>query len=171
MNNEHGFNIRQIQKALRILYKNGENIPIVYEDGVFGEETERAVIAFQTQNGLEPTGVVNYDTWTKLMESADYYIRKNAEPLPIIPFVSDEKNAVLPNEKGEAVWFLQAMLIVIGEKYSGFDEVFLNGINDKATSDAIIFIHKCASGETCNGELTKVTWNSVAKLFNVIQRS
>ena len=168
MNEEHEFNIRQIQRALRILHKNGEDIPIVFEDGIFGEETERAILAFQTQNGLVPSGIVDYDTWVLLMESANEYIRKNAEPFPIFPYVSDEESSVLPEEEGKAIWFLQAMLIAIGEKYSGTDGVELNGKNDEATRNAIKYIHKCEEGESCDGALTRKTWNSVARLFNAI---
>ena len=168
MNEEHEFNIRQIQRALRILHKNGEDIPIVFEDGIFGEETERAILAFRTQNGLVPNGIVDYDTWVLLMESANEYIRKNAEPFPIFPYVSDEESSVLPEEEGKAIWFLQAMLIAIGEKYSGTDGVELNGKNDEATRNAIKYIHKCEEGESCDGALTRKTWNSVARLFNAI---
>ena len=168
MNEEHNFNIRQIQHALRILHKNGEDIPNVYEDGIFGEETEKGIIAFQAQNGLSPTGIVDYDTWVLLMEKANEYIRKNAEPFPIFPYVSDEESSVLPEEEGKAMWFLQAMLIAIAERYSGIDGVILNGINDEATRNAIKYIHKCEADENCDGALTRKTWNSVARLFNAI---
>ena len=168
MNEEHDFNIRQIQRALRILHKNLEDIPAVFEDGIFGEETERAVIAFQAQNGLLPNGVVDYETWVALMEEANEYIKKNAEPFPIFPYVSDEESGVLPDEEGKALWFLQAMLIAIGEMYSGVDGVKLNGKNDSATRDALAFIHRKATGNETDGALTKATWNSVAMLFNAI---
>ena len=168
MNGEHDFNIRQIQRALRIFHKNGEDIPIVYEDGVFGEETEKGIIAFQAQNGLSPNGIVDYDTWVLLMEKANEYVRKNAEPFPIFPYVSDEESSVLPEEEGKAMWFLQAMLIAIAERYSGIDGVVLNGINDEATRNAIKYIHKCEADEKCDGALTRKTWNSVARLFNAI---
>ena len=168
MNEEHEFNIRQIQRALRILHKNGEDIPIVFEDGIFGEETERAILAFQKQNNLPESGIVDYETWVLLMESTNEYIRKNAEPFPIFPYVSDEESSVLPEEEGKAIWFLQAMLIAIGEKYSGTDGVELNGKNDEATRNAIKYIHKCEEGESCDGALTQKTWNSVARLFNAI---
>lgn len=168
MNKEHEFNIRQIQRALRILHKNGEDIPPVYEDGIFGPETERAIIVFQEQNGLEPTGTADHDTWVLLMEEANVYLRKNAEPFPIFPYTDDEEDAVLPEKEGKAVWFLQAMLIAISERYSGFDEVVLNGKNDVATRNAVMKIHECAEGEKCDGALTRRTWNSVARLFNAI---
>lgn len=168
MNDEHQFNIRQIQRALRILHKNGEDIPKIYEDGIFGSETENAIKAFQLQNGLLPTGVVDYATWEKLMERANEYILKNAEAFPIFPYVSDEESSVLPESAGKAMWFIQAMLIAIAEKYAGFDEVHLTGINDSATRKAIADIHKKTEGEETEGALTKATWNSVARLFNAI---
>ena len=168
MNEEHEFNIRQIPRALRILHKNGEDIPVVYDDGIFGPETVRGVIAFQTQNGLLANGIVDYETWVRLMEKANDYVRKNAEPFPIFPYVSDEESSVLPYDEGKAMGFLQAMLIAIAERYSGIDGVILNGINDEATRNAIKYIHKCEAEEKCDGALTRKTWNSVARLFNAI---
>ena len=44
------------------------NIPTVNEDGVFGGETERAVIAFQQSTGLNPTGVIDVTTWERISE-------------------------------------------------------------------------------------------------------
>lgn len=166
MNAGHEFNIRQIQRALRILHKNGEDIPIVYEDGIFGPETEKAIIAFQEQNGIEPDGIVDRETWERLMDAANSYLQKNAEPFPIFPYVSDEEDSVLPEEEGKAIWFLQAMLIAIAERYSGFDGVILNGKNDEATRKAVKYIHKIAEKEESEGALTRRTWNSVARFFN-----
>lgn len=168
MEEEHRFNIRQIQRALRILHKNGEDVPIVYEDGIFGEETERAVIAFQALYGLEPSGIVDYETWVRLMEAANGHIIGNAQPFPIFPYVSDEESGVLPEGEGKAIYFLQAMIIAISEKYSGFDEVTLSGTNDEATRNAIIKIYELSEGETATGALTRKTWNAVARLFNAI---
>lgn len=168
MNEEHEFNIRQIQRALRILHKNGEDIPAVYEDGIFGPETERGIIAFQLQNNLPPNGIVDYETWVHLMEKANDYIQKNAEPLPIFPYVSDEEDSVLPDDYGKAIWFLQAMLIAIAEKYSGFDKVKLTGVNDEATRNAVEYIHKKTEGEAFDGVLSRKSWNFAARLFNAI---
>lgn len=168
MNEEHEFNIRQIQRALRILHKSGEDIPVVFEDGIFGEETEKAVLAFQKLNNLPQNGIVDYDTWVLLMENANRYIMENAEPFPIFPYVSDEENSVLPEEEGKAIWFLQAMLIAIAEKYSGINGVELNGKNDGPTKNAVKYIHEKSGGEKTDGSLTKKTWNSVARLFNAI---
>jgi len=41
-------------------------IPPVPENGIFDEQTERSVIAFQTMFGLPPTGIVDEATWNEL---------------------------------------------------------------------------------------------------------
>lgn len=50
------------QKLLSKLY------PITSLDGDFGPETQRAVIAFQTENGLVPDGIVGKNTWAKVSQ-------------------------------------------------------------------------------------------------------
>lgn len=165
---EYDFNVRQIQRALRILHKNGWDIPKVFEDGIFGEETERAVIAFQKENGLPPDGIVGKRTWELLMEKANEVLSENAEPFPIFPYVSDEESAVLPEEEGRAIYFLQAMLIAVAEKFSGFDGVVLNGKNDEATRAAIKKLRKYEEDEEPDGRLDRKSWNAVARLFNAI---
>lgn len=49
-------------KLLSMLY------PISSVDGIFGRETQNAVIAFQSENGLIPDGIVGVRTWPKIIE-------------------------------------------------------------------------------------------------------
>ena len=35
-------------------------------DGVFGPETQRAVVAFQMENWVTPDGIVGRNTWSKV---------------------------------------------------------------------------------------------------------
>ena len=44
------------------------SIPILSEDGVFGESTENAVLTFQRSVGLNPTGVIDVTTWERIAE-------------------------------------------------------------------------------------------------------
>jgi peptidoglycan hydrolase-like protein with peptidoglycan-binding domain len=55
-----------IQQMLSYISLTIPEIPLVPENGLFDEETEKAVIAFQTKFGLEPTGTVNEETWNEL---------------------------------------------------------------------------------------------------------
>jgi peptidoglycan hydrolase-like protein with peptidoglycan-binding domain len=55
-----------IQEMLSYISLVIPTIPPITTDGVFGEEIERAVIAFQQMFGLEPTGIVDEATWNEL---------------------------------------------------------------------------------------------------------
>lgn len=37
-------------------------------DGIFGNRTKNAVVAYQTSRGLEPDGIVGCNTWRSLQE-------------------------------------------------------------------------------------------------------
>lgn len=55
-----------IQQMLSYISLKIPSIPTVVVNGIFDEETEKAVIAFQTMFGLEPTGTVNETTWNEM---------------------------------------------------------------------------------------------------------
>lgn len=59
--------IYEIQAALRdISRRNDRVLPRLIPDGIFGSETEAAVISFQRLVGVNATGIVDYVTWTEI---------------------------------------------------------------------------------------------------------
>lgn len=58
-----GENVRQLQIYLNRIAESYPSIPTVSPTGVFGNQTQAAVIAFQTQFGLQPNGIVSAPTW------------------------------------------------------------------------------------------------------------
>lgn len=60
--------VRLLQQYLNYVAMSFPNIPTVNPTGYFGPRTQEAVIAFQNQIGLEPTGVVSAITWTALVD-------------------------------------------------------------------------------------------------------
>ena len=64
----HGEDVMRLQGYLNeISYFHPDNIPTLQVDGNFGPRTEGAVIDFQTLAGLEPDGIVDFDTWYTLL--------------------------------------------------------------------------------------------------------
>lgn len=51
--------------------------PVGTIDGIFGQNTEKAVKAFQTENGLTPDGIVGPKTWSALKDN------KTSRPFPV----------------------------------------------------------------------------------------
>ena len=64
-----GKDVRALQELLNYAYELDSNgLYSVNEDGIFGTETQNAVIAFQRKYGLDADGIVGPLTWNKLIE-------------------------------------------------------------------------------------------------------
>lgn len=64
-----GAEVRELQKLLNL---SGAGLTI---DGDFGTKTEKAVIKFQSDNGLDPDGICGPLTWDKLKTQPTNAIR------------------------------------------------------------------------------------------------
>lgn len=159
-------NIRNVQHALRVLNKNGEDVPEVYEDGIFGAETGNAVSTYQKNAGLSPNGEVDAATWENLMKESEQMEQETALPLPIMPFQSERVSTVKVGESGEAVWFAQTMFHIIAHRFSGFDDVPINGKNDGETTKALRYVQNASHCPCKDGTLDKDTWDELARLFS-----
>ena len=63
-----GINVQNLQRYLSRISEFNPSIPTVAVTGNFGPETQRAVTAFQQENGLPPRGVVGLQTWNEIAE-------------------------------------------------------------------------------------------------------
>lgn len=67
---DEGRAVRQLQQNLQRIAAQDPAIPTVTVDGVFGENTRRAVLALQRQLGMEETGTVGPVLWTRAADAA-----------------------------------------------------------------------------------------------------
>lgn len=63
-----GPKVEQMQEQLNAISNNYPLIPKIAVDGIFGENTQEAVMVFQDVFGLPQTGTVDYRTWYKIQE-------------------------------------------------------------------------------------------------------
>ena len=63
-----GNKVRQIQEQLNAIADSYPALPEVTVDGIYGEDTQKAVREFQRVFHLPVTGVVDYPTWYEIQE-------------------------------------------------------------------------------------------------------
>jgi len=81
-NGSRGQSVSQLQFMLRAVSEYINDIPPVTEDGIFGQQTQNAVIAFQRFAGLTPDGIVGPATWKALYDRASAILGVNNRLVP-----------------------------------------------------------------------------------------
>lgn len=148
--NSRGSDVLILQKKLYLI-----GYEITELDGVFGNETERAVSAFQKDNNISVTGVVTNVTWRALKKAKEKKGRSLPAPKVTLVYVDTNKDPTLAsygktflsNSQGRAIvstaqQFMGVPYVFGGTTPSGFDcsgllqYVFkLNGVNIPRLAD------------------------------------
>lgn len=154
--------ITDLQEMLRMIYPDD----FLSKDGLFGSETKKSVERFQKEQGLPMSGVADLQTWEAIERE---YQRANVLQGPAEPlFIILQPNQVI--EKGSEnthLYLLQGVLTGISRYYEQMPIVRFTGILDEPTAEAISWLQDRA-GLPATGELDKVTWRHLAKLYRLI---
>ena len=89
-------------------------------DGVFGIETHRAVIAFQRDNQLKPTGIVDTKTWNTIKNQQPSLNKTNKKDAP----KKHAPNPIPSIELNQKTSPAAAAIIRTAQKYTGTPYVF-----------------------------------------------
>ena len=74
-----GFAVTTLQYLLQELTHTYDESLSVPMDGIFGEETQKAVRAFQLRNALPPNGVADLLTWNRIADQYNLLFRSYRE--------------------------------------------------------------------------------------------
>lgn len=119
-----------------VLLQQGYNLAV---DGVFGERTRQAVIAFQTENGLVADGIVGANTWRTLL---------------VLP----PRPTLRQGDRGSYVRYAQAKLTSKLYPLGAIDGVFGN-----ATRNAVVEFQQ-ENGLTADGIVGPRTWEILSRI-------
>ena len=157
--------IRNLQKYLRQISYEDENIPPVPIDGIFESTTEEALRAFQIKMGLENTGIADRETWDALYEGYLGSIARLSPPKPFSPFLRLPDGETLSfGDVSFAVAAVQFLLNESSQTLDTLDELAIDGIYGKATRDAVLRFQE-GHGITPTGAVDKNTWDILVDTF------
>ena len=160
-----------IQRSLSRISQNYPTIPNIYPiDGIFGESTERSVIAFQEIFNLTPDGIVGKSTWYRLVylyTAVNKLGELESEGQRLFGINLTYPDAIAEGNRGEKVYILQYFLSVLAQFYDYIPFIEIDGIFGPKTKNAVIAFQK-SKDLPQTGEVDDVTWNEIYREFRGI---
>ena len=157
--------VRSLQRKLRNISSYYEEIPLIQADGIFGESTEDALLKFQELFGLERTGIVNFDTWNKVVEISEETDRVILPSDSVLIF--NEGNVPInPGDKDNQLYVIQAMILALAEVTDNIKSPDITGIHDRNSVEAVKSV-QLISGLDDNGIIDVEFVNNLGQLYEV----
>ncbi len=160
-----GEKVSNLQFFLSVISSADATIPPVVIDGVFGEKTLEAVKAFQSEYGLEVTGVVDSVTWDEIYDefkgtSIAVYGREvfeiHGEPYPGTPLKE--------GDSGDDVLRIQQQLNAISNENPDVSAVTPDGVFGSATLNAVKEFQQYY-GLEADGIIGRQTWGAIQQTY------
>ncbi len=163
-----GTPVRTVQYYLSIIaYFNG-NLEPVPLNGIFDSATVAAVERFQQFYGLEPTGIVDTETWNTIS-------RIYRETVESLPQGYEGENAKLypgfflsEGMRNQSVEDLQTYLNFIGRNIAELPEVSVTGYFGEQTEAAVREFQRLFGLEQ-TGAVGPVTWYQIAREYDALR--
>lgn len=157
--------IRSLQTMLQIIALEDPRQPKVIPDGIYGPETMMAVTAFQRRNGIPVTGIVDQNTWEKIVAAAEPARIRNtkAEPIEIL---LEPGEVFRRGDSSPYLYLAQSLLIQLSEDSPSITAPSHTGVLDAETAAALAAFQVLA-GLRETGELDRITWRHLSRQYTL----
>ncbi len=174
---DRGPNVLRMEWYMNAISRSGQfpTVPYSVLNGIYEEETARAVRALQELLGLPVTGVVDKATWDGIsqlyreVEETGYggptyggQVSGWPRPYPGTP--------ISRGSRGDSVYYIQELLAVISRYNSAVPSVEADGIFGVNTRDAI-YAFQNAYGLTVDGVVGPLTWERLNGVYGTAEDS
>ncbi len=162
-----GSGVMNLQYYINFLSQYYRSIPPVVKDGIYGDETLAAVADMQRTLGLNPSGVVDQETWDRMYDSYLGIINKmpneyiNGNPAPYAGSI------LRPGMNNDQVKIIQEYLNYIADKYPEIPHEPTTGYFGTLTNQAVLAVQRLL-GLSSTGYIDEATWDAITELYTDI---
>lgn len=157
--------IRSLQTMLRVLSEDDRSLPPLVPDGIYGQETANAILAFQRKYGLPTTGAADQETWEAVVRAYEPALIRVGKAQPI-EIIMDPGKVYVLGDSSPYLYLLQSMLLFLSQLHPDIETPTHSGTLDSPTSEALAGFQLLA-GLPPTGELDKVTWKYLVHQFTL----
>lgn len=163
---DRGIAVRTIQYYLNFVGQFNDSLTIgIAEDGIFGQDTKRAVEAFQRYYGLTVDGIVGRNTWNAVIDAYNDILRSLPSDFTGFSSLLYPGYYITRGASGRIVEQLQTFLRVIARNNNAIPNVAVDGIFGPQTQAAVIAVQNWFDLEP-DGVVGPITWNAIITLYN-----
>lgn len=160
--------VRTVQIRLNRISRNYPAIPkIVRTDGIFSDDTEAAVRAFQEIIGITVDGIVGKETWYAILFFYNAVKRLNeldSEGVSLQEVVGKFPGALAEGSRGNDVENLQFYINFLSNFYPSIPSTAQDGIFGPSTADAVRQV-QLTFGLLPDGIVGERTWNMLYNAY------
>lgn len=160
---DRGLGVSHLQYYLAVIGAYYAEVEPVDVTGYFGDDTENSVISFQKVYGLEPTGIVDKQTWSDIYRAYAGIVENapvTTESDPIYPGSSLREGMT-----SDYVRVIQQYLSYIHNTYPDIPDVSATGYFGPMTKAAVTAFQK-KFGLEQTGRVNALTWNEIYSLYS-----
>lgn len=167
--NSRGSEVQEVQFYLQRIAKFNPVVESPELDGIFGRDTQNAVISFQRAYGLTPDGVIDEADWQKLVEVYNGTLDNVDQPQNGIAPVPYPGYDIAPNSRGEYVRYIQQTLNIINDVFLTIPQLDEDGIFGSATQNSVNAF-ALVFGFPQNGRVDEALWNKINQIYASVSR-
>ncbi|MCL2775216.1 MAG: peptidoglycan-binding protein, partial [Oscillospiraceae bacterium] len=156
-----GDDVALMQRYLNALGQRYTVIPQQTVDGIFGNNMQRAVIAFQQLFGLTADGIIGRITWDRIV--AEYNKLPTSPPSTVNPPFPGYN--ISQGQTGNNVLTMQRYLNTIGRFYPDIPRLTEDGIFGPMTRNAVVTFQRLYN-LTADGIIGRNTWDKIVTVYD-----
>ena len=160
-----GPSVKILQYYLCFLSYFNLKLPYVAVDGIFGDETRDAVLAFQSLYGLDVDGIVGIDTWDMIQNAYAGVLTSLPDEYRSYSSLLYPGYIITTGASGKVVEQLQTYLKTIAANNPSIPDVTVDGYYGEETKKAVLAVQELEGIEQ-NGQVGVLTWNAIVNLYN-----
>ena len=155
--------VRSLQTMLRQISFVYTDLPRLIPDGIFEEETRRAVISFQQKFNLPATGAVDNDTWDAVVVVYRQTL-KVAAPPGLSTVYPTSAYTVEPGDSTIHMYVIQSMFKSLSHVLDGVQPPVVDGRHTGVSVENALWLQRRGGLEE-TGIFDMPTWNLLSRLY------
>ncbi len=155
--------IYNLQEFLRVIAQVNGTFPTLIPDGIYGEQTERIVLAFQKEHGLNQTGEVDNDTWDKIIEEYSKAVIYVGEP-PRTSLFPSSSHVIKIGDSADFHYPIQSIIYAIAQLFDNIDSFEISNKHEGGVVETTKQLQN-ALERNCGGEIDVKCWRELSRIY------